>query len=115
MELTQTELEIVGRMRRRRLTWRRTRWIVLTGGICLGTVWSCLFVKAADALDSTKASLEANVYSLVIVTAMGGWVLSGVLIGLALRNWRGNPTQTLLLRLIDAAVGSSNGEKKSNP
>jgi hypothetical protein len=110
MGLTEVERRFVERMRQRQLCWKRTRWLLLIGGSILGCVWASLFASSAKALDSVKSGVEAQVFTLVLPIAMAGMVFSGALIGLALKNWFGNPVHMLFLRLIDAQLRAEDEE-----
>ena len=104
MELTQKEQRMVARLRKQERRWRWGRWLMLSSGVfhaAVAVVTSCVFLPQIQAeSDMANAAFElAVVFPLVLVFSANATLF----LCLAIRDWHGNTTRMLLLKLLETS------------
>lgn len=98
------------RLRKQERRWRFTRWVLLIGGLALIGLWAwMLYYVFETAAESQDRKLELLIQAMAYPKVLFGMIIGALMIGLALRDWFGSPTRTLLLRLLQehqAELGS---------
>ena len=98
MNLTPSEQKMIARLRKKQQTWRSGRWWFLIGGLVivamnLGALISIYKIEHAD-LAWTFLFLFS--FPIILIGAGAG----SAMIGISIRDWQRNTTDTLLLKLL---------------
>jgi hypothetical protein len=119
MDFTQRELKLVERLRKQERRWQWTRWLLLGLAvfILLGNAYIArmLYSGFVTHYDSDAFSRETMLMIFAMfwpqILLMSG--LAGAFIGLAIRDWHGNVTRMLLLKLLDAQEKQAGKDERS--
>lgn len=114
MQFTPQELKLIERLRKQERMWNRTRWILLAMGVLTIGVYAYIAIWIFGALGSEELSADdqALIVAFFWPKVLFGNLLAAVLIGLAVRDWRGNAMRMLVLRLLEDHQKDS--ENRSN-
>ena len=113
MQLTENEQKLVDRMQRQERSWVRGKWFaILTAvttfaGFLLGFLWLHSQVKNDAPAAVAVVAFLSPILWLFCVT--GSYWLAR-----AIRDWRGNPERTLLLKLINEAMRNEGGDSQQD-
>ena len=114
-EFTSQEQRMIERLRKQERRWPRLRWVLLAVGVLAivnVALWGYLLSLLLHGWSSGKADYDmligvAIVFpKLLIHVAVATWAFSVVI-----RDWHGNVTRMLLLRLLDAQNCPSQASK----
>jgi hypothetical protein len=97
MNLTETDANLIRRLKQKEQIWRRSRWVVLLFSILVfgssiftfERIWS---TAAPDQILITLCVLVAPLCGIILASAVAGIIYTAVL-------WRGCPAKKLLLKL----------------
>ena len=96
MNLTEHEKVMVSRLRQKHRAWLWKRWFLLAFGVVEA---SCGILLLRYAMDTQQLNDPHRLYitfeSLILLS------ISIFFIGYPIVYWRGNPTRTVLLKLVD--------------
>ena len=103
MQLTALEHRMVERMRKQERQWRWARWLTLFMGVfqaATGIAVLCVIMPRIESgrEDMASSALILSLSYPFILLCAGSATL---FLCLAIRDWHGNTTRTLLLRLLD--------------
>src|SRR5215467_4196419 len=108
MEFTTQDTKLIERLRKRHRQWRWIRWVLLANGVlyaalCVacGYLLSTFFRGPAHRVDSDEILGVAVFWTNCLMF----FVISTWSFVTAALKWRGDPTQILLLRLLDTQTG----------
>lgn len=107
MELSQEERRIVERLRKQEQSWRWGRWMMLFVGLfslglsVTGLVIVIPFLQRASDTKAESAVAAAFMLALLHPAILGFACVGIVALFWTIRDWRGNSTRILLLRLLD--------------
>ena len=95
---------MIERLRKEDRRWRRTRWVLLAmAGLLLAAYAYIAHMLLTDfSSDSIGNNASLWLFALFWPKILLASCVAGGLIGLAIRDWHGNVTRMLLLRLLDA-------------
>lgn len=93
---------MIEQLRKQERQWRWAKWVLLLGGafLCGCYLLMLLWVTKAVSVEEFGES-AALIYAMVFPKAYVMIAAAAILMGWAIRDWRGNTTRTLLLKLID--------------
>lgn len=112
MEFTPHEKKMVERLRKEEHRWPRVRWIcVATTCIILADYGYLAYIMVDAILSNSKES--EFFFVLLWPKVLLGAALLGLWIGWLIKEWRGNVTRLLLLKLLDAQL-EKDGSKPEN-
>jgi len=112
MEFTTRELKQIEHLRKQERRWPRTRWILLGTGVILAAVYGYILVlllhlaflsendpaRLGDVLSHSNILVFAVFWpNCLLALCYSAWCIS-----VAIRNWHGNTTRMLLLKLLQA-------------
>jgi len=117
VQFTPQELKLIERLRTQERQWARTKWVLLVTACCLLVTYSCLASILYShffngfAAEASRSDLVLLMFSLSwpVILMMSGIV--GFLLGLVIKDWRGNAQRLLLLRLLDARENETRGSQ----
>ena len=102
MELTQQEQRMVERLRKQERQWRWARWTTLASGIFSAAVCVYIFLLVLPRVQSEKHMASAAMVAAVTFPAVLVFASAATMcLTLVFRDWHGNTTRILLLRLVD--------------
>jgi cytochrome bd-type quinol oxidase subunit 2 len=104
MNLTEREQQMVARIRKHEIQWRWARWWALFAGLfCIAACvfFLCAAVPRVQGADAASGALILAILFPMILVFVGCATTCFVLV---FRDWHGNPTRSLLLKLIDAST-----------
>src|SRR5512133_3530111 len=113
MKLSERELKIVARMRKYERQWRWGRWMTLFVGVFCAAAsifWAWVAVSSVQSEETAKAALSV---ALAFPTELVSLGIGTQCFIMAIRDWHGNATRSLLLRLIDAADDEQNRKERN--
>jgi hypothetical protein len=119
MDFTPGEMKLIERLRKQERRWRWTRWLLLGMGafllVAYGYLACMLYDHSMSSFGSDRFDTQVALLILALVwpkiLMMLG--LAGVFIGWAIRDWHGNVTRMLLLKLLDAHQRPSARDEKT--
>jgi len=115
MKLSEVEQRMIARLRKQQRQWRWGRWLVLLGGILLllvAVIRLCILASEIRSANMIKTADVADLALSVAVLFPGflvDFTIAVALFIMVIRDWHGNSTRTLLLRLVDNAVQNKRG------
>ena len=102
MTLTDQEKRMIERLRKQQQRWHSAKWVMLFGGFSLGIgylgllCWIWKGILVGEIPNSVKDALLLFYPLIIFALGMAFWMIAT-----AIRDWRGNITRTLLLKLLD--------------
>jgi hypothetical protein len=102
MELSHQEQRMIERLRKQERQWHWARWAalasgILSAGLC-GFILCFILPRVQSGTDMAGAAFGlALMFPMVLVFAQ----IAAIGLALVIRDWHGNTTRTLLLRLVD--------------
>ena len=104
MELTEREQRMVQRMRKQERQWRWAKWAALLAGILSAA--GCIFVlcMAMPQVQSEDTASGAFMLAIMFPVVLVFAGTAAMCLGLVCRDWHGNTTRSLLLRLVDGSA-----------
>ena len=108
MEFNQQERRMVERLRKQERQWRWARWTTLLVGVF--NVGVCVFISFLVLPHVQSEKDMASAALMLAITFPGILIFAGsatVCLALAVRDWHGNTTRMLLLRLVDESAKRS--------
>jgi hypothetical protein len=112
MELNQQEQRMVERLRKKKRHWRWVRWMLLvigisSAGLCIAIFYLVVPSAQSQSQDASSSALLLSVsFPIILIFASQATVC----LSPAIRDWHGNATHTLLLRLLDECKKRSVGD-----
>jgi uncharacterized membrane protein YfcA len=107
MEFSKEERRMIERLRKQQRSWRSGRWFMLGSGVLslglgvAGLVIVVPFLQRASDAKTESAVAAAFMLALFHPMIMAFICIAVVTLYCVIRDWQGDSTRTLLLRLID--------------
>src|SRR5579883_2345587 len=116
MKLTANESKLIERLRKRDRQWRFTRWVVLIGGMALIAIWAWMLHYVLKSASATRdKELQVLIQALAFPKVLFVMFTAALMIGVALRDWHGSATRTLLLKLLEEYQGAPDSAPNCGP
>lgn len=100
MILIPQEQKMVAKLRKKQRMWRWAKWVILIEGLVLVIVTVCTLIFLAS-LANPEDEFGIFLFFSSYPVLMFGGAMGGIMVGTAIRDWHGNTTDTLLLKLLD--------------
>ncbi len=115
MQFTQREEKLIKRLRKQDRQWSRwQRWVFLVLGVLLLVVMGPYTSTLFSLLNRYEERPDINEVLLIAVLVPKVFINLAIGLGLlvfTLRDWHGNVTRMLLLKLLDAEQNRNDGEQ----
>jgi len=99
MNLSLQEQKMIARLRQKQRFWRWGKWVFLIEGIIV--LVTCVFGFTYLAQTPPNEMPDLILFFLFYPVLLSAAIAGTILLGTAIRDWRGNTTDTLLLKLLD--------------
>ena len=100
--LTEQEQAIIDKIRRREQEWPRTKWVLLIGSIFISVSYILFLLWTYQEIAANVQTLDAmSVLVFVLPKIIFALTLSALGVWVAIRDWSGNATRKLLIKLVD--------------
>ena len=96
------------KLKKTEAAFQKWKHFLLWSGIIGAVVWPVIFFRLIAGLRDSPPESLALILSFSIPSFYAISAGSGVAIGIALKNWRGDPMRCLLLKLIDDKIKNEN-------
>jgi hypothetical protein len=99
--MTQQDKAHYEKLRKIEASFQRWKHLLLWSGLAGVVIWPVMFIRLMGGMRDTSPEVFAVTLSFAIPSFYAISAGSGLAIGMAIKNWRGDPMRCLLLGLIE--------------
>lgn len=101
MQLTTRETKHLEKLKMQEISYRRLRWpLLVIGIICIGSALT-VFYMSLDLIKKMEPPFASSVIFLGAPILFATCACGGACIGMALKNWNGDPARILLIKVTE--------------
>jgi uncharacterized membrane protein HdeD (DUF308 family) len=102
MKLTTVDLAHLAKLKKNVAAQRRWRWPLFLTGLLSAAAAIAGFIFAVEEVATTRATQAAMFFAVAMPMLFAVSASAGACMGMAIKNWNGDPVKCLLIRLLES-------------